>query len=108
MNFLSGIISIILSLVIGAVLGFFLLIGLNGFSGKAADYAIYTYIGLVIIFSLIIGGLSFLGTGWLIKKSFNTALSVIIPMALSIVLAVGGHILGIVISALVAQEMWKK
>jgi hypothetical protein len=37
MSFLSGIISTILSFAIGAVLFFFLIIGLNGFSGKAAD-----------------------------------------------------------------------
>jgi hypothetical protein len=108
MNFLAGIISTILGLIIGAVLGFFLLIALNGFSGKAADYAIYTYIGWVIIFSLIIGAISFFGTGLLVKKSFNTILSVIIPIIVSIVLSFGGNFLGMIISAIVAQEMWKK
>ena len=108
MNFLSGIISTILGLIIGVVLGFFLLIALNGFSGKAADYAIYSYLGWVIIISLIIGVISFFGTGFFIKKSFNTALSVIIPITVSVILSIGGHFLGMIVSAIVAQEMLKK
>jgi hypothetical protein len=108
MNILSGIISTVLGLIIGAILGFFLLIALNGFSGRAADYAIYSYVGWVIIFSLIVGMISFFGTNWLIKKSFHKALSVIIPVAVSIVLSIGGHFLGMIVSAIVAQEIWKK
>jgi hypothetical protein len=108
MNFLAGIISTILSLGIGVVLGFFLLLGLNGFSGRAADYAIYTYVELVIVFSLMIGAIGFFGAGLMVRKSFNTALSVIIPIVLSIVLSVGAHFLGMIVSAIVAQEMWKK
>jgi len=108
MNILSAVISTVLSLVIAAIVGFFLLIALNGFYGKAGDYAIYTYIAWVLIGSLIIGAISFFGTGFLIKRSFNTALSVIIPIIVSVVLAVGGHFVGIIVAAIVAQEMWKK
>jgi hypothetical protein len=108
MSFLAGIISTILSLVTGVILGFFLLIALNGFTGRAGDYALYTYVGWVIIFSLMIGVISFFATGFLIKQSFNMALSVVLPIIVSIVLSVGGHFLGIIVSAIVAQEIWKK
>ncbi len=59
MNFLLGIISTILSLVIAVILGFFLLIALNGFSGKAGEYAIYFYVVWAIALSLILGIISF-------------------------------------------------
>ena len=108
MNYLSGIISIVLSLAIAVIVGFFLLIALNGFSGRAADFAIYTYIALVIIISIIVGIISFFGTNLLIKKSFNQVLSVIIPIIISVILSVGGNFLGMIVSAIVAQEMWKK
>jgi hypothetical protein len=108
MNILSGIISTVLGLIIGTILGFFLLVALNGYVGKAGEYAIYTYLAWVIIVSLIVGGISFFGTNWLVKKSFHKALSVIISVAVSIVLSIGGHFLGMIVSTLVAQEIWKK
>ena len=108
MSILSGIISLILSLGIAVFWFFFLLLALNGFTGRAGDYAIYTYFAWVIILTLIIGAISFFGTGFLIKKSFNKALSVIIPVIISVVLAGGGHFFGIIMSTVIAQEIWKK
>lgn len=108
MNFLSGIISTILGLIVGVVIGFFLLIALNGFSGKAGDYAIYTYIVWVIIVSLAVGFLSFVATNYLGKTSINKALAVILPIIVSLILSVIGDIVGMFISAIVAENLWKK
>ncbi|HRH42507.1 MAG TPA: hypothetical protein PKY82_12845 [Pyrinomonadaceae bacterium] len=108
MNFLSGIISTILGLIIGIVIGFFLLIALNGFSGKAGDYAVYTYIVLAIIVALAVGAISFAATNYLGKTSINKALAVILPIIVSLVLSVIGDIVGMFISAVVAENLWKK
>lgn len=108
MNILSGIITLILSIALAVVCSFFLLLALNGFTGRAGEYAIYFYIGWAIIFSIIFAAASFLGTNLLLKKSFNTALSVILPIIVSTILAGGAHFLGIIVSAIVAQEIWKK
>ena len=108
MNFLSGIISTILGLIICIVIGFFLLIALNGFSGKAGDYAVYTYIVLAIIVALAVGAISFVATNYLGKTSINKALAVILPIIVSLVLSVIGDIVGMFISAVVAENLWKK
>lgn len=108
MNILSGIITLILSVALAVVCLFFLLLALNGFVGKAGEYAIYFYIGWALLFSIIFAATGFFGTNLLLKKSFNTALSVIIPVLVSSILAGGTHFLGIIISTIVAQEIWKK
>jgi hypothetical protein len=108
MNILSGIITVSLSIALGVFFFFFLLLALNGFTGKAGEYAIYFYIGWAIIFSIIFAAASFFGTNLLLQKPFNKALSVIIPVIISTILAGGAHFLGIIVSAIVAQEIWKK
>ena len=108
MNILSGIITLILSIVLAVVCLFFLLLALNGFVGKAGEYAVYFYVGWAIIFSIIFASASFFGTNLLIKKSLNAALSVIIPIVISTILAGGAHFLGIIVSTVIAQEIWKK
>lgn len=108
MNFLSAIISTILGLVVGVVIGFFLLIALNGFSGKAGDYAVYTYLFWAIIVALAVGAISFVATNYLSKTSMNKALTVILPIIVSLILSVIGDIVGMFVSAIVAENMWKK
>jgi hypothetical protein len=61
-----------------------------------------------VVVSLIIEAISFLGTTLMVKKSVNKALGGIIPVIVSIVLAVGGHFVGMIVSVIVAQEMWRK
>lgn len=108
MNILSGIITFILAIALAVVCLFFLLLALNGFTGKAGEYAVYFYFVWAILFSLIFAAVSFGGTTLLLKKSMNKALSVIIPIFISTVLAGGLHFLGIIFSTIVAQEIWKK
>ena len=108
MNFVSGITSTILGLIVGIVIGFFLLIALNGFSGKAGDYAIYTYIVWVIVVSLAVGAISFAATNYFGKTSINKALAVILPIIAGLILSVIGDIVGMFISAIVAENLWKK
>lgn len=108
MNILSGIISTILSLVISVVLGFFLLIALNGFSGRAGEYAIFTYLICAVIIALTVGAISVLSAGFFIKKGWNTALAVILPIVVALILSVVGNFIGMAIAGIVADTMWKK
>ena len=108
MSILSGIISTVLSLITGAILGFFLLITLNGFSGKAGDYAVYTYIGWAIIVALMVGAISFFASNFLIKGAWNKALAVILPILASLILSGIGDFIGMIVAGIVANTMWKK
>ena len=108
MNFLLGIISTILSLVIAVILGFFLLIALNGFSGKAGEYAIYFYVVWAIAIALIIGITSFLAAKYLGKTSWHKALVVLLPIVVSLILSGIGNFIGMIAAGIVADSMWKK
>ena len=108
MNFLSGIISTILGLAVGVVTGFFLLIALNGFSGKAGDYAVYTYVVWAIIIALAVGAISFLATTYLGKTSVHKAFTVILPIIIWLILSVIGDFIGMIVAGIVADSMWKK
>lgn len=108
MNILSGILSTVLSLAVSVVLGFFLLIALNGFSGRAGDYAVYTYVIWAIIIASVLGAVSFLLSGFLFKKDWNKALAVILPIVIALVVSVIGNFLGIIVAAIVADTLWKK
>jgi hypothetical protein len=87
---------------------FFLLLTLNGFSGKAAEYAVYAYFVWAIMTSLIIGAIAFFGANFLFKKMLHWAWCVMLPVVFSVFVGVGGHFLGIIVAAIVAQEVWKK
>ncbi|MBX7169671.1 MAG: hypothetical protein K1X72_01865 [Pyrinomonadaceae bacterium] len=108
MNFLSGIISAVLSLVIAVILGFFLLIALNGFSGKAGEYAIYFYVVWGIAIAIILGIGSFLAAKYLGKTSWHKAFVVLLPIIVSLILSGVGNFIGMIVAGIMADSMWKK
>lgn len=108
MNFLSAIISTVLGLMVGVVAGFFLLITLNGFSGKAGDYAVYTYLLWAIIVAVVAGVVSFLATSYFGRTSMNKAFTVILAICISLLVSGIGNFIGIIISVIVADTVWKK
>ena len=93
---------------IAVVAGFFLLIVLNGFSGRAGDYAVYTYVVWAIIVALIVGVIAFFATNYLGKTSLNKALAVILPILVSVILSGIGDFIGMIAAGIVADTMWKK
>jgi multisubunit Na+/H+ antiporter MnhB subunit len=66
---------------VGIVLFFFLLLGLNGFSGKQAEPGLILYIVWVLIASVITAVLSLWLTNYLTaKKGMNSILAGLIPV----------------------------
>lgn len=108
MNFIIAIISTILGIAIGLAAGFFLLIGLNGFSGSAGEYAVYTYIVWAILVALVAGVTSFLIGIYMSKTAVNKALIALLSILISIVVSVIGDAIGMLIAAVVADSLWKR
>ena len=90
---------------IGFGLFFFLMLALNGFSERDANPAMIFYIGWAIVFAIIFSAGSFFLTKFLIAKSFNAILAVI----LSIIAAGGIGLLidfgGLIVSSIIASEV---
>ncbi len=105
MKFAAGIITLILMIGIGIGFFFFLMLALNGFSERDANPAMIFYAVWTIFFAVVFGGASFFLTKFLIAKSFNAILAVI----LSIIAAVGiGFVIdfgGLIVSTIIASEV---
>lgn len=105
MNILSAVVTLILMLAVGLGVFFFLLLALNGFAERDANPAMTFYTVWMIFFAIIFAVVSFFFTKFLIAKSFNAILAVI----LSIFVATGiGTVIdfgGMFISAMVASQI---
>jgi hypothetical protein len=108
MNFVSAIISLAFCLVIGGVGFFFMLILLNGFSGTAGDYGVYSYVGFIVLTSIIIALISFFSTSFFTRKSISNFISIVISVGISLVLSLISTFLSLVVSAVVAENIWRK
>ena len=79
MKILAFFLTAVVSVCAGAVLFFFLLLGLNGFTESQAGPGLILYIVWVLLFSLVAAALSFFLTRWLAdKKSWNAALAALL------------------------------
>jgi drug/metabolite transporter (DMT)-like permease len=105
MNIASALITFVLLALTGIGLFFGLVLALNGFSERDATPAMIFYIAWLVFFALIFSVISFFLTKFLIKKSFNAILAVI----LSAVVAVGiGGVIdfgGLIVSSIIASEI---
>lgn len=105
MNIASGIITFVLLIAVGIGSFFFLLLGLNGFSERDANPALIFFAVWCVIFAFALGAASFFLTKFLIGKSFNGILALI----LSVVAAVGvGFVVdfgGLLASTIIASEV---
>jgi hypothetical protein len=105
MNIASGVITFILLIVVGTGAFFFLLLGLNGFSEREANPAMIFFAVWCVFFAIALGAASFFLTKFLIKKSFNGILALI----LSVVAAIGiGFVVdfgGLIVSTIIASEV---
>lgn len=105
MKIASGIITFVLLLGAGCGLFFFLLLALNGFSEREANFALVFYSIWILFFAIIFGIAGFFIAKFLLAKSFNAILALI----LSIVVASGiGALIdfgGLIISTLIASEI---
>ena len=84
----------ILNGIIGAILFFFLLIAMNGFSERQATPVLILFIVWIFLTSVITGVLSFLTTKYLINKK---SLSAIVSGLMAVVMfVIGGGVLNII------------
>lgn len=89
MQIFNFIFTALAGIVIGIVVGFFLLLALNGYMGSQVDPGLILYVVWVLFFSLLTAGLSVLSAKYLIgKKSFSSIAAVAITAPIFII--VGG------------------
>lgn len=81
---------------IGAILFFFLIIALNGYSGSQAEPGLILYIVWILLFSIITAVLSVLAANYLsAKKSLNKFLALAISVTVFVIAGAALHFAGI-------------
>lgn len=112
MNILSGIVTFVLLLGTGCGLFFFLLLALNGFSEREANVAIGFFCIWILFFSIALGIASFFATKFLIAKSFNAILavllSIIVATGIGAAIDFGGLFISAIISSAIRESYIKK
>ena len=86
--FAAGMASLI-SVVIGVIVLFIMLIAMNGFSESDANWGFGAFILLTLLFSASLGFLAFIVCGALIKRGFKPFVSALIAVPMSSIVAVG-------------------
>jgi hypothetical protein len=81
------VITLIISLAIGAVIFFMMLIAMNGYSGGDAEWGLIAYIALAVVTSLLSALGALLLARTLIKRKFSPLASVLIAAPVFAVIA---------------------
>ncbi len=106
MKIASFLITLLGNILIGAILLFFLLLALNGFSEKQATPAIILYVIWALIFSILAASLSVWTLIFLVnKKSFNSLLAGLISVGVFTIIGVAINFAGLIISTILASEL---
>lgn len=112
MNIASGIITFVLLIASAVGWFFFLMLALNGFSERDATPAMIFFAVWCVFFAIALGAASFFLTKFLIGKSFNAILSLILSViaavAIGFVVDFGGLIAGTIIASEVRDSYRKK
>lgn len=90
---------------VGFGLFFFLLLALNGFSERDANPAMIFYTIWMIFFAVVSGIASFFLTKFLIAKSFNAILAVILSIIVATVIGTAIDFGGLLVSTIIASEV---
>lgn len=105
MNILSGIVTLVLMIVVGLCLFFFLMLALNGFSERDANPAMIFYTIWMIFFAILFGIVSFFFTKFLIAKSFNAIVAVILSVIVTTGIGAAIDFGGLLVSTIIASEV---
>jgi hypothetical protein len=105
MKILAFIITVLANFAVGAVLFFFLLMALNGFSERDANPAIVFYVVWAFVAAIGLGIGSFFLTKFLIAKSFNAILALVISVIAAVGLGAVADFGGIIAGAMIASEV---
>lgn len=106
MQILNFIITTLAGIGIGIILGFFLLLALNGYTGSQADPGLILYVVWVLFFSLVTAGLSVLSAKYLIgKKSFSPIAAVAIAAPVFIIVGGVATVIGMFASVILIENL---
>ena len=105
MKIISGIITFVLMFAGGIALFFFLMIALNGFSERETTPAMVFYIVWLIFFAVISAVVSFFLTKFLIAKSFNAILALILSIITASGIGLAIDFGGLIVSSVIASEI---
>jgi uncharacterized membrane protein YGL010W len=105
MNIASGFITFVLLVLTGIGLFFGLVLALNGFSERDATPAMIFYIAWLVFFTLLFSLAGFFFTKFLIKKSFNAILAIIISVVTASGIGAGINFGGLIVSSIIASEV---
>ncbi|MGI8884959.1 MAG: hypothetical protein ACR2IA_12030 [Pyrinomonadaceae bacterium] len=91
---------------IGVGLFFFLLLGLNGYSGSQAEPGLIIFIVWVLLVSLFAAVLSVIATGYLMtKQSINFWISSLISVLIFVIVGAAINIVGWFVSLFVTEAL---
>ena len=106
MQILNVILTALAGIAIGIVVGFFLLLALNGYMGGQADAGLILYVVWVLFFSFLTAGLSFLTAKYLIgKKSFSPIAAVAIAAPIFIIVSGVASIIGMFAAVILIENL---
>ncbi len=74
------VLTILINLVLGVAVFFFLLLAMNGYSGSDAEPGLITYVALGVTVSIMMGIGAFVLTGYLIKRGTKMAVAPLIAV----------------------------
>lgn len=83
------ILTMLINIAIGAVIFFFMVIMMNGFSGGDARPGLIAYIVLGLIVSVLMGTFAFLLTSFLVKRELKGAIAALIAVPIFSVVGAG-------------------
>lgn len=99
----AAIITCVLNLAIGLAVLAILVISLNGFSARAGQAALITYIVLALIVSIAMSVGAFLLTGYLIKKEFSGTIAALTAVPVFFIIGAVLKIVCVFIGILIAE-----
>jgi hypothetical protein len=108
MKFAAAIVAAIISIAIGVGVGFFLLIALNGFSGRAADSALLFYAVWSLFIAVLAGLVALAGSSYLERTSIGKVSALLLPLIAALIASGIANVVGAFISALIADSLWRK
>lgn len=96
----------LINIAVGVVLFFFLLLGLNGYSGKQAEPGLILFIVWILLASLLVAVLSIVMTNFLTaKKSINFWVSSLISVLVFVILGAVINVVGWFTSLFVTEAL---
>jgi len=102
-NIIAFVLTLLINILIGGVVFFFMLIAMNGYSESDASYGLGTFIVLSFIVSVAMAIAAALMTGRLIHRSFKAVSAVMIAVPLFSAVGAGLKLVCSIIGVMIAE-----